>query len=59
MTDFLYWLGDLFTAFFDLFEQFGNLPNYGFILVGAALFAWWMKLQKDYSDKAEKEGTLK
>ena len=53
MTDFIYWLGDLFIAFFDLFEQLGNLPNYAFIALAFALLFWWLKLQKDYNAEAE------
>ena len=59
MTDFIYWLNDLFTAFFDLFEKLGNLPNYAFIAMAFGLLFWWLKMQKDYTEKAEKEGTLK
>lgn len=52
MTDFIYWLGDLFISFFELFEKLGNLPNYGLIALAFGLFFWWMKLQKDYNIKA-------
>ena len=52
MTDFFYWLGDAFYMFFGLLKMLGNLPNWGFIMVAFALLAWWMKLQKEYNDKA-------
>jgi len=59
MTDFFYWLGDMFTAFFDVFEKAGNIPNYFIIATGALLLFWWLGLQKKYNEKAEREGTLK
>jgi hypothetical protein len=59
MTDFIYWLGDAFYWFFDLFEKLGNLPNYAFIATGALLLFWWLGLQKKFTEKAEREGSLK
>ena len=59
MTDFIYWLGDFFAAIFNLFEQLGNLPNIAFIALAFALLFWWLNMQKNYSKKAEREGTLK
>jgi hypothetical protein len=53
MTEFFYWLGDILTAFFNLFEKAGNLPNYIFIAVGFGLLFWWLGLQKKYNAKAE------
>lgn len=52
MTEFIYWLGDFFYAIFGLLEIFGNLPNWGFIVLAFALLGWWMKLQKEYNAKA-------
>ena len=52
MTEFFYWLGDLFTAFFNLFEKAGNVPNWIFIGTGFCLLFWWMGLQKKYNAKA-------
>lgn len=52
MTDFFYWLGDLFTAFFDLFENLGDIPNWIFIITGFVLLFWWLGLQKKYNAKA-------
>lgn len=60
MTEFFYQLGDLLTAFFDLFENAGNIPNYFFIAVGFGLLFWWLGLQKKYNAKAKAEsGQLK
>ena len=58
MTDFIYWLGDFFNAFFAIFEKAGNIPNYAFIALGFLMLIWWLGLQKKYSDKAKKDGTL-
>ncbi|MBL4594084.1 MAG: hypothetical protein JKX68_09750 [Flavobacteriales bacterium] len=52
MTDFLYGLGDFFTAFFELFKKLGNIPNYCLIALAFGLLFWWMKLQKDYNAEA-------
>tara|TARA_B110000091_G_C13735493_1_gene440931 strand:- start:1018 stop:1200 length:183 start_codon:yes stop_codon:yes gene_type:complete len=52
MTEFFYWLGDTMTAFFGVFENAGNLPNYIFITVGFGLLLWWLGLQKKYNTKA-------
>ncbi len=52
MTDFIYWLGDFFTTIFGWFEKLGNLPNYGLIALAFGLLFWWMKLQKEYDNKA-------
>lgn len=53
MTDFFYWLGDLLTAFFDLFENAGNIPNYFFVTLGFVLLFWWLSLQKKYNAQAD------
>jgi hypothetical protein len=52
MTEFFYGLGNTFTAFFEIFQNAGNLPNYIFITVGFGLLVWWLGLQKKYNDKA-------
>jgi nucleoside recognition membrane protein YjiH len=59
MTDFIYWLGDLFTSFFNLFEKLENLPNNAIIVLGFLMLFWWLGLQKKYNEKSEKEGSLK
>lgn len=59
MTDFFYWIGDFFYAFFSLFEKLGNLPNYFFIGLGFVLLAFWLRLQAKYNKKAAKDGSLK
>jgi len=55
MTEFFYWLGDTLTAFFEIFQNAGNLPNYIFIAVGFGLLVWWLGLQKKYNDKAKSD----
>lgn len=59
MTDFIYWLGDVFIAFFELFEKLGNIPNYVFIALGFGGLLFWLNLQKKFSKKAQAQGTLK
>ena len=60
MTEFFYWLGDILTAFFNVFENAGNLPNYFFIAVGFGLLLWWLGLQKKYNEDADaNSGQLK
>jgi len=58
MTDFIYWLGEFFQLWFDFFEKAGQVPNYIFIVLGFGLLFWWLGLQKKYSDKAKRDGTL-
>ncbi len=53
MTELIYELNELLTLFFSIFENLGNLPNWGFIAFAFCLLGWWMKLQKEYNDKAE------
>ena len=53
MTEFFYWLGHFMHSVFEsTLEPLGNLPNWGFIILAFALLGWWMKLQKEYNDKA-------
>jgi hypothetical protein len=59
MTDFMYWLGDAFYWFFSLFEKLENLPNWSFIAVAFVLLFWWLNMQHNYTQKAERKGTLK
>ena len=59
MTDFIYWLGDVFYAFFGLLEKLGNIPNYAFIALGFGGLFYWLNLQKKYNKKAQGEGSLK
>lgn len=59
MTDFIYWLGDVFYAFFGLLKKMGNIPNYTFIALGFVGLIYWLNLQKKYNKKAQKEGSLK
>ena len=55
MTDFIYWLNEMFNVFFGVFEKAGNLPNYFFVAVGFVLLFWWLGLQKKYNEKAESD----
>jgi len=59
MTDFIYWLGDAFTWFFNQFEKLENLPNMLFTVMGFVMLFWWLGLQKKYNEKAEREGSIK
>jgi hypothetical protein len=59
MTDFIYWLGDVFYAFFGLFKKLENVPNYIFIVVGFLGLFYWLNMQKKYNKKAQEQGGLK
>jgi len=59
MTEYIYLFKDACNWFFSIFQNLGNLPNWSFIGLAFLLLFWWLKLQKDYSAKAKREGTLK
>lgn len=59
MTDFIYWLGDVFYVIFGLMEKLGNVPNYIFIVLGFFGLFYWLNLQKKYNKKAQELGGLK
>lgn len=60
MTEFIYWLGDFFYWIFEtLLEPLGDLPNMAFIGLGFVGLFFWLKMQKDFNNKAKSEGTLK
>lgn len=59
MTDFIYWLGDVFFAIFELMEKLGNIPNYLFITLGFVGLFVWLNMQRQYNKKAQEQGTLK
>lgn len=59
MADFVYWLKDVFYAFFGVFEKLGNIPNYAFIALGFVGLFYWLILQKKYNKKAQDTGELK
>jgi len=46
-------------SFENLLEPLGNTPNYLLAIGGFAGLIIWVKMQKDYNAKAEREGTLK
>lgn len=59
MTEFIYWLGDMFNAFFRLFEKLENLPNYLIIITGFVGLFFWLNTQVKFNKKAQEQGTLK
>ncbi len=59
MTDFIYWLGDAFYAFFGALEKLGNVPNYAFIVLGFVGLFIWLNMQKKFNNKAKQDGSLK
>ena len=59
MTDFFYLLGDYAQRFFSVFENLGNVPNWAFIVLGFVGMFIWLKMQKDFNEKAKSNGTLK
>lgn len=59
MTNFIYWLGDVFNAFFNVFEKLGNVPNYFFIVVGFLGLFYWLNMQKKLNKKAQEQNTLR
>lgn len=59
MTDFIYWLGDVFYAVFGVLERLGNIPNYLFIATGFFGLFYWLNKQKNFNKKAQQEGGLK
>ncbi len=59
MTDFIYALGDAFYWFFSQFEKLENLPNWGIVTLAFGLLFWWLNMQRNYTKKAERAGTIK
>lgn len=59
MTDFIYSLGDFFYWIFSMLEVLGDAPNWAFIILGFIGMFIWLKMQKDFNNKAKAEGTLK
>jgi hypothetical protein len=59
MTDFIYWLGDVFIAFFQMFEKLENIPNYIFIVLGFVGLFYWLNTQRKFNKKAQEQGSLK
>jgi hypothetical protein len=53
MTDFIYDLGDFFTATFTILPKLGNLPNILFILIGVGYFGYWMSLMAKHKKAGE------
>ncbi|MCB0401313.1 MAG: hypothetical protein KDD41_04470 [Flavobacteriales bacterium] len=60
MTEFIYSLGDLFYWLFEnTLEPLGMFPNWSFLMLGFGGLFFWLKMQKDFNEKAKSEGTLK
>ena len=60
MTEFIYWLGDIFTwTFKNILEPLGDFPNMLISIVGLAGFLYWMLLiQPKFNKKAKDSGGL-
>ncbi len=60
MTEFFYSLGDfIYWLFENTLEPLGMLPNWLFLTLGFGGLFFWLKMQKNFNDKAKSEGTLK
>ena len=60
MTDFIYGIGDFFYWLFEnTLEPLGDIPNWGFIVLGFIGMFIWLKMQKDFNAKAKSTGELK
>ncbi|MFB6257100.1 MAG: hypothetical protein ABEH38_00275 [Flavobacteriales bacterium] len=57
--DLVWMLADLLKASFAILPQLRNLPNIAFLFLAILGFLIWLKMQRDYNQKAEREGTLK
>lgn len=49
----------LVWSFENLLEPMGNMPNYLLAVGGFVGICIWLKMQKDYNIKAEREGGIK
>lgn len=59
LKDIVWWIADLLEQSFQILPQLGNLPNIAFLLLVILGFLVWLKMQRDFNKKAEREGTLK
>lgn len=55
-NDFVYGLGDLLTASFEVLPALGNLPNILFTLLIMGGFVYWLLELKKYRQKAKQSG---
>ncbi len=51
--------GEFFQNAFTLMPMIANKFNYAMIVVGFIALLSWLKMQMDYSKKAEQDGTYK
>lgn len=56
--DLVWMLADYLKMTFEILPQLRNLPNIAFLSLIAIGFLIWLKMQRDYNKKAEREGTL-
>jgi hypothetical protein len=56
--DLVWMLADFLRMTFEILPQLRNLPNIAFLLLACLGFLIWLKMQRDYNKKAEREGTL-
>ncbi len=56
--DLVWMLADLLKQTFTILPKLGNLPNVAFLFLVCIGFLVWLKMQRDYNKKAEREGTL-
>lgn len=57
-NDFVYGLGDLFEATFQILPPLGNLPNVLFTLVIFGGLVYWMGQLNKYKKEAKRNGTI-
>jgi hypothetical protein len=59
MTDFFFWLGDMFQVSFRFLEFFNRNANVSFIIIGFIAFFIWLWLQHRYNKEASERGSFK
>lgn len=57
-NDFVYGLGDIFEATFEILPPLGNLPNAIFSLVIFGGLVYWMNQLGKYKKEAKRNGTI-
>ncbi|MGY6562915.1 MAG: hypothetical protein ACXITV_12505 [Luteibaculaceae bacterium] len=58
MQDIVLPLGEFIVKALSILEKMENWPNVLVIILGFVGTFYWLKVQKDYTDKAKKDGTL-
>lgn len=56
--DFVFALGDLFEWSFKILPILGNSVNYLFAILMFVGVIYWLRMSKQFSDDAERKGTL-